>query len=70
MSVHRSTARRRAAIDPIGAPLGPVPELHPIHRADRRLAEIRAEAHRALLIVAAALIAAPILSLATLMVAR
>lgn len=60
--------KRRADIDPFGAGRAAAPERHPIHIADRRLAEIRAEAHRALLLVAAALIAAPILSLLSLMV--
>lgn len=41
---------------------------YPLHADARRLSDARARAHRVLLTVAAALIAAPILALATLLV--
>ncbi|MFG1207046.1 hypothetical protein [Xanthobacter flavus] len=42
--------------------------LHPIHRSDRRLAEIRAASLRVLLVVAAAPIAASLVSILVLAV--
>lgn len=57
MSPRRSAAR--PAVDD---------NLHPIHRADRRLAEIRRDAERVLLGVAAGLLAAPLTALIVIMV--
>lgn len=57
MSPRRSAAR--PAVDD---------NLHPIHRADRRLAEIRRDSERVLLGVGASILAAQVLSILMIMV--